>query len=258
MRPTDSRIFIGLLLASLAACTSGQTGGQVGTPDQSAEGGCAVLSETRVERSEQSPLGFSPADVLAFAEGSHASPLEWARGDALASRVTVTPEAGLTELTLVVVDEGAPAEYVAQEPENSSGGEPAGGPGQPGEPGAPGEPGGGPGGSACPAFLRLPVRVEIATANGAFADTFQAALRSVSAGQTELHIEFDLPGLEGNFQVDPVDPAQQAKQFRLSASISETAFTGTVEGILEQHHDSAVSATWLEYAAWPPSGDLQR
>lgn len=242
MRPSYLRPFVGLLLSALPACTSGQTGGQVGTPDQHAEGGCTVLSSTPVERAAQSPLGFSPEDMLALAGGAHTAPLDWGSAEALSGWVTVTPSAGVSELTLTVIDDGEPAQYVAQEA---------------GSPTTGGELVGTPAGSACPAFLRVPVRVEVRTENGAFADTFQAHLRSTSSDRVALAIEFELSDLEGSFHVAPSDPGLRPTQFRVTASFSEDSFSGAVEGILEQQQGESVSSTWLEFGSWTSGTDLE-
>lgn len=48
---------------------------------------CKAVSMERIDRDEISPLGFSPAEILSFSEGTHSGTLQWA--DSMQSEVTI-------------------------------------------------------------------------------------------------------------------------------------------------------------------------
>lgn len=202
-----------LLLAALAATgclspqSSGQTGGQVG------DSSCRE-SKWVVERGEQTPLGFSAADVLGWIEGTRNGPLVWkAETDQSAAGViTVVPEEGASSIELTIESTGGSIRFVER----------AAGSGTEDLPGL-----------ACSDTLELDVRVQVTTANGALRDVFAGQVVMGTAQHAELTLRFEPSELEGNFVVTSTDPALVPAAFRLVALLSEHDFSGSIEGELQ-------------------------
>ena len=72
-----------LLLLGLSACAPSD-GGQVGEENL----GCLPVSTTELGEGDQSPLGFAPSEVLAFAAAAHSAPIQWA--DDTTNQLTAT------------------------------------------------------------------------------------------------------------------------------------------------------------------------
>jgi hypothetical protein len=161
------------LAATAVASSAGCAGGQSGH-----EGEASLCEETMTELAahETSPLGFSPSEVLAVAEGEHTAAFEWQRS----SNVPYGPESGPSELTLTVTDLGT-YRFVARELRKTS---------------ATSEQAG-----CCPDALQVSVRVALRTAGGALDEAFDAVLEAQSAGAASL-TWIIAPPLQGSLTFD--------------------------------------------------------
>lgn len=227
----------GLLV--LAACTSGQTGGQIGGP--AFEDSCRETANV-LEPDAQSPLGFSADDVLAFAGETHTATMAWGPGEEHQGLVEVTPEPASTELELTVTYTGGPVTFVAQDVEHGRSDEGL-------------EPALQPDTNACSDFLLIEVEVHVQTENGAFDDTFTAQLRATSAEATELLVPFERTDLQGSFTAEPLQEGAEVKQMTWSARLTPDAFSGSVDGLIELQQGDTVSGTSVTFATWadPPT-----
>lgn len=201
------------LLAALSAAgclspqSSGQTGGQVG--DSSCRESARV-----VEHDEQTPLGFSAADVLGWIEGTRTAPLAWkAETDqSVASAISVAPEEGASSIELTIESGDGSIRFV----ERAAG---SGGEDLPG--------------LACSDTLELDVRVQVTTANGALRDVFDGQMVMGAAQHAELTLRLEPSELEGSFVVNSSDPSLVPAAFRLVALLSERELSGSIEGELQ-------------------------
>lgn len=155
---TRLRTLLNAALATALASGAGCAGGQSGH-----EGEASLCQETKTELAshETAPLGFSPREVLALAEGEHTAAFEWQRS----SNVPYGPESGPSELTLTVTNLGT-YQFVARElREMSTTSEQAG---------------------CCPDAVQVSVRVALRTSGGALDEAFDAVLEAQAPGAAGL------------------------------------------------------------------------
>ncbi|MEQ1507007.1 MAG: hypothetical protein ABMB14_32565 [Myxococcota bacterium] len=162
---------------------------------------CEVATRTPLGRDEASALGFSPADVLAYAEGTHAATLAYTAG-------------GSTGLTVEVAQTGA-LEYLEQHVVSGDGG------------------GGAQTEAAlfCPNVVSLGVTLGFATDDGAFAESWEVALLAEAADRVTLYQ--DLDAVAGTFDVwdhapDPNDFDDATAWLELA--LDAAGATGIVHG----------------------------
>jgi hypothetical protein len=221
------RTLLSAALATALASSAGCAGGQSGH-----EGEASLCEETKTELAahETAPLGFSPSEVLALAEGEHTAAFEWQRS----SNVPYGPESGQSELTLTVTNLGA-YQFVARElRETSAISEQAG---------------------CCPDALQVSVRVALRTSGGALDETFDAVLEAQGAGAAALtwliapplqgSLTFDQPAL-GNAKLDGV---------LLEARFGPTGIGGYLDAGFEDaapgdDPDGAVMHNTMRLAEW--------
>jgi hypothetical protein len=193
--------FLVLLLVALAGCrtesdssaetldelsgdsweSAGQTGGEVEgptSPGGSNEGGDGLTGGNSGSCDEQATsindaqvkteLGFSIADVTAFASGTKQAPLLWHEPTAFTRSgevpAVVTPESGTTEITFEITPTAGGARYITSTPAETAGNEG-------------GLLLGGPGGS-CSDRIEIDVDVTLTTEGGAFDETISATLHA--------------------------------------------------------------------------------
>ncbi len=224
-------------LGLAAGCTNGQFGGQVGADGDggtNSEGGtCEVKSKKKMGVDETTALGFTGAQVIALAQGSHAASLTWASNQ---TSVELVPAAGKSTITFdVKADEGT-LELMDLEPKEGAGGmENALSEDEP-----------------CKDELRFTANVHVKSDNGAFDDDFEAVFRASAARLVETSIELSPGKLEGSFDVTVVTPENaQSIQNRLELGFLPGSVSGTISGMVEASDGASVSATGLEFGHFP-------
>jgi hypothetical protein len=176
------------LLLTLGASASGCAGGQTG--HEGVPGECRE-ERTPLELTEASPLGFSAADMLSFAEGEHVATIEWQPIE-----VPYGPESGSSQLTLSIESLGR-ARYVDR-------GEDA----------------------CCFAAVQVDVRVTLGTRGGALGESFVTVLEARSADAASI-LAIITPPLGGSLSFD--QQALGSERFirlELSAHFEAKSFSG--------------------------------
>ncbi len=232
--------------------SAGQTGGEVqgpGDPDDlggltggEGSGNCDE-TPTEIEDAEaKTELGFSVAEVTAFATGTHQAPLVWHEPMAFTREgqvpALVTPESGTTQITMEITPIAGGARYISSAPAATSGDE--GGLGI-------GNLGGG-----CSDRIEIDVEVALTTDGGAFDETFTTSLQVRTPFQATFSWPFELDELMGALEVSlpDVDNAE-LKQFSVETRLGPgDFFTGTIGGIVEQNDGQVASAGGIELASW--------
>ena len=206
-------------LALVAGCGGGQTGdtsGENSHPSDTntgSESGCdEQLSELTPE--ETSALGFSAQSVLAFAAKSFQAELAWQA----VQDVEYVPSASASSVTLSLSSrDQAWLVHSTPKPPSSQGG--------PAIDLA----------TSCPADrLRIAVRVELGSADGALAETFDGTIDARSAYVATLSQKFVADELVGNFEVTTITAPGAIKtaleNLRVDALISPGGVAGSLRG----------------------------
>jgi len=190
-------LFVAAVISGCSG-TSAHTGGQTGEETV----GCLPVSSRTLAVDEASPLGFSAADVLTTASGPHGATLTWAKGGDTPVTVNITARDGVIE-------------YQDREwRDDGSGTEEA--------PAI---------GASCPDVVVIPVRLELATEDGAFDEVFDISLEATAVDTSSAWLELDLDALAGTYTVTEVDPSQyeEVSAF-LSVQLAGAAVHGSVDG----------------------------
>jgi hypothetical protein len=199
--------------ASASGCAGGQTGSE-GVPGRCNE------QRTPLELGEASPLGFSAADVLSFAEGEHVTTIEWQPIE-----VPYGPESGTKQLTLSVENLGR-ARYVDR-----------------------GE------SSCCFAAVQVGVRVTLTTSGSALGESFVAVLEARSADAASLQTVIE-PPLGGGLSFDQEAlGAERFKRLEIYAHFEAANFGGGLRAGFETVYggdqpDGVAGFRSLEIASW--------
>ncbi len=220
------------LLAALLA-TGCILGGQTGTEDvrpdngfETAEGGddgglCAARSVMPLDRDQVSPLGFSPAEVLAYALGS-------TELDALFSSEGVPfvfgPESGMTELSIVVLELGGEYAYVSYD--------------DPSVCGAP--------------SVQLEVVLSFATNGGALDERFIATLLAREAGLVSFAVQRDPSDWAGSLSFETT-AAQSVTGLVFEGQITPDGHSGMLRAVVEETTEEISSQAQLVILTWPAS-----
>jgi hypothetical protein len=195
-------------------------------------GGCVDEVTVLAGVEEASALGFSAADVLAVAAGSHASPMVWSGGlDDGPLNVAFGPEAGAGELTVGVTYNGGEVRFVKSVPEDN----------------------GYDGGFAeCSDRLEVDVDVAVDSAGGGFAEQFTAPLRATSRGIGRISHEIALDAFAGSFAVDALEPDNAVvDEVMLEIGISGSGLFGGASMMVQIDDGEVVGAGFIPVASWP-------
>jgi len=177
---------------------------------------------------EVSALGFSAAEILAIAEGSHEAPLFWHDGV-----ITVGPESGEHSLVVDVAYSGGEIRLVDSKPEF--------GPDEEGR---------------CAPRLEIDAEIGLHSDGGAIAETFKTTLEAVRPEVAMLSLELELDAVEGSLEVLATDPEEgKAGPINIGIGISSFGIFGSLDGVLEVISGEFASATLHNYATFP-SDDL--
>lgn len=221
MKSCALQFYIALGSGLLAAC-SGQSGGEAPGPDLGAElagpQDCEVVGRRTLALDQDAPIGFSGNDMLDLAAGEFTVALAYA-------------DATHTTLMLRLDHTADQASYLDRQA-------------------APGT-----ASSDCAPELRVPVRLELSTSDGQFAESFDGQLRATQAVTSGLFIEQPVEQLRGSFDYQRFDAAEYAAR----SVIFDLLFNRDgVEGRLQgrgQNPDQDDRIT--DIGRWPDSGDSQ-
>jgi hypothetical protein len=220
------------MMAWVAACNGTSTGnpfddGNLGPGEETgghAYGNCDSEETTLDSVDAQTPLGFTAADVLAFAAGEHQTTIRWQPSE-LAS---YEPESGEHALTLRVTHAGGELRFVEYREGESNGQEIGLAALEP-----------------CSSHnaIEIDVEIEVTTDGGALDERVAGTLRASIINWATLHIALDPDELGGDFRITETRPAGfTLVQPTLDFGLSPLGLRGTFDGVFEMRNDDAVSA----------------
>jgi len=217
-----------LALPSLIGCAA--VGGQTG---EEGEGGQCKETPRALGLDETSPLGFSPRDVLGFAQGEHTAAFEWLGSP----RVPYGPETGQGTLLLKVTSLGR-ARLVTRVPAGAAiVTEQLG---------------------CCPDSVQLDVRLVLQTEGGALNETFDAVLDAQTASSAALLVLLK-PPLHGTLAFEPQALGKAVVEgIQLDARLGPADFSGMLHARFEEKSagddpEGSVSLTIEKLAEWGES-----
>jgi hypothetical protein len=207
----------------LCACSGGtDTGNPIDNTDDGdptgGEGTSSLCTENArpLELEEGTELGFSAAQVLGWAGGEHRESLLW-----LDQSASFEPEHGRSELTLTVEPLGA--RFIDRSPRASNDGREEGGPAIAlAEIDYANDP--------CADSIALDVRIGIATAGGALAETVETTLQARASDAVTGSVALPVDALGGTFQAQIETPrgfvARGTPKLTLGFTLSRYGNTG--------------------------------
>ena len=194
--PTSFGMALGLALLVPGCLSGGQTGTEGGPDD------CGVPLRP-LDVQEESALGFSAADILAYAEGTHVEELEWNEQSA---PVTVGPETGESQIEITITH----GDRAVWGPDDDQA-----------DPYCVG--------------LQIDVLVTVRSAGGALDEQFEASLATREQDRAYVYADFGLADVQGALQVEglPSDPGWRL-HFNLDLSPSGTEGSMWLQGTLTE------------------------
>jgi hypothetical protein len=172
-----------------------------------------------------SEIGFTAADVLAVAEGSHTAPIFWHPGD-----VQFGPETGEGQLSVDISYAGGEIRYVhAAAPDAAEMG--------------------------CVDRLEIDAGVELHTAGGALDESFASTLRASQPDVAMIRHELALDAIAGALEVTSIEPANgEAAPISVELGVSTFGVFGSFDGGVEVTSGDAVAFGLQNYATFPTDG----
>ena len=218
---TTSLLPLLLLLAGTACAPS--DGGQVGEENF----GCVAAFTEELAVDDSTPLGFSVAEVLTLAQGTHQSPLVWADDSSTVLRVTMSYASRATYQD---------REWRSTDATNGGA-----------EPDL--------GSADCLDILNIEMNVQLMTDDGALNESFSVDLQAALV--TEAAFYSSLDPLIGSLAVEGFAPAGSFSSYSaaLDLVIDADGIAGTISGLAEtaasgDSDDGAVSATQYPIASF--------
>lgn len=234
------------LVCSLALGCSNVT--DTGNPhrDNGAEAGAGACDSTRdtIELDAVSPLGFSAADVVALAGGTHTETLAWLENE-IASSSGGEP----TEVEVRLEFDGE-ARFVDRKPKQNTGEElDEAGPGIALE-------------STCHDRLELEATLTLKTADGALDETLPVIVWSETERLAHAHFNLDADALAGSLEVSVEAPPgfepDGPPKLGFDVRIADVGFAGSI-GVQAtfQSDDAVVAGAVGPIAQWPEDNPCQ-
>jgi len=231
-----------MVAALVAGCGGGQTGdlsgenGKNGGTTGSTDGCEEQLREISLD--DSSALGFDAASVLSFAEQPFQTDLAWQALD----HVEYSPSASQSTLTLTLTSQSK-AWFVRSVPAASTDGQ---GEGVLLERSCP------------PDRLRLAVRAQVQSADGALNESFDGMLEARSRSVATLREWFDPKTVSGSFEIthvtplDAVGPATaKVEDLNFSAVLTPAGMAGSITSTLSSKGAQVSSGSSLLFARFP-------
>jgi len=231
---TRSIVRFALLPLLIAGCSSAIAEGDF---EVDGGGGCVETATVLADINAVTALGFAPAELLTVAVGEHSSPMEWGTGikESIAT-VSFGPESGTGMLTATITHKGGEVRYIASKPAESEydGGY-----------------------ASCSDRVEIDVEVMLASAGGAFMETFIAPLQGSTAKVASVRHELDLAELGGSLALTQVEPENvKVSAMQIELGISEGGLFGGATSTVEVDLGDTIGATFMTWASWP-GGDSQ-
>jgi hypothetical protein len=212
--------------AALALLALGCSGVQSNAGGQTGEEQSPCWTElTPLGLDQESPLGFSPQDSLALAQGTHSATLHWLPS----TQYPYGPESGDSELSVSVTALGR-ARFATRGDQRFDD-------------------------LLCLPSVLSDVRVSFESAAGAFDETFDGLLIASDANVGTLSASLLGRHIAGSFAFEPATLAgQRLAQINLNVTFRAQAFSGTIAAMLETAttpgSNSSASARELPLACW--------
>jgi hypothetical protein len=224
-----------LALGLVSACAGGQTGDLSGEHSETGSTGCDEHKQKLAGFDEMTDAG-SGEQLLAYAEKSFDAPITWKVAGAGQSW-TVGPESGQGQIHIEVTRGQNAYQLTYSQKASQSGIEI---------------------GAICPPpQLAVDAHVNVSTAGGALAESYDTLLRSSTPGVATLSVPLDLSKLHGELAVSLSDPHAKLLQNSLDATLIAEGTTGRISGIEQVEYgsgpESSVSARPAVLAVWPDS-----
>ncbi|NJK31274.1 MAG: hypothetical protein HC927_02025 [Deltaproteobacteria bacterium] len=194
-------------------------------------GECVNTPTVLASVDEVSALGFSAADVLAFADGEHGSPLFWRAPDSEFG-VEYGPESGEGSLTVSIAHSGGEIRFIDSEPKEGNLGE-------------------GDFDDDCQDRLEIDVMAQINTAGGALAESLPVTLKASSDLLAQFDAEIPVEDLAGSMTVTALDPDFTVGPVALHVGVSSFGLNGSISGSVTVEGDGFAAAGFFQYAAFP-------
>lgn len=196
------------------------------------DAGCDEVAVVLGGIDEESPLGFSAAELLGVVAGSHTSPMEWGAGLTEGPiQVAFGPESGAGSLTVGVKYAGGEVRHITSKPKSGEEGGPAG---------------------LCNDRIEVDVAVTVESAGGAFAESFTAPLRATTRGIGEIRREIAVDDLKGSFEVTKLEPADaEVAPISFEIGISGAGLFGRASSTVSMSDGAVAVAGALQVARWP-------
>jgi hypothetical protein len=190
-------------LLTLTAC--GTTGGQTGTETNDP----CNSEHTPLAVDEVSPLGFAPQALLELAHGTRGAELRWLD----APDAPYGPESGIGSIELQLEAKGG-AEFARVNPERLD--------------------------LLCRDHVRLPVRVALATAGGAFDERFETHLTATRSDEAGLNFILQPSSLSGSFAFEPgVLEGRRLERIQFDVRFEAEQASGSIQAGIEQTSGSS-------------------
>jgi hypothetical protein len=228
-----------VIVSTLSGCDDlpGDNKDPLGDGEAADNGGCVDTVTVLGSVDEVAALGFSAAQVLAVAEGSHASELVWGAGLG-EGPVTVAfgPESGAGTLTVDVAYAGGEVRFVSSKPEESEGEGLDDGAFL----------------ASCSDRLEVDVEVSVKTGGGALDESFTAPLRATSRGISRISREIAVEELAGSFALTTVEPDDaEVGPLEFTIGISGSGLFGGISSTVQLTDGEVASAGFMDVASWP-------
>jgi hypothetical protein len=199
------------------------------------DAGCKEEATVLAGLDAATALGFTAADVLASAGGTHMSPMTWSKGlnDAPAI-VEFGPEAGAAQLTVAINYAGGEIRHIKSTPEGFENGNDGGFVAE------------------CHDRLEIDVEVDLDSSGGALAEHFVAPLRATTRGIATLRHSIEFDAVQGSLALTKVEPADaEVGPVDLDIGISPSGLFGSASALVEIAVAGGVGATFMDLARWP-------
>ncbi len=179
-------------------------------------------------------LGFSPAELIALAEGSRSAAMSWGEGvsESIAT-VKFGPESGEGTLTAGIAYKGGEARHIASEPKDT--GELSN-----------------PEWGDCVDRVEVDVEVTLDSAGGALAEKFTAPLRASSPRVAFVEAALALDQLAGTFALTEKSDDVEVGPLNLELGVFAGGLFGGLSSVVEVGFEDSVAATFMNVATWPP------
>lgn len=179
------------------------------------EGGfCMAGEKSDIALDDDSQLGFSANDLLAFASGTHEEVMRWR----MPMQGSIGPESGEGTITITLEPAGTAPRFVQPDDGSSSGGA---------------EPAVDLIGGGCEAWLEVDVNVTVETGGGALDESFEAVLRSRTADVAYVYVSPEPGELNGSFEASYDTPGFNLVQLGLGITLTSFGTSGTFSGVFE-------------------------